>query len=126
MVTMGHNLCPGPPKTRVSYDKAMFWGASSSPYTKDTQQVYTPGHNWVPSPKGIEVKGKRMTCSIITVIYPVVGQSLLPRSNMGTFPDSLGMTSYTLAILFLALKTIVKKLFCIEIMIFHTFTLSEV
>jgi hypothetical protein len=33
---------------------------------------------------------------------------------MGTFPDSMGMTSYTLAILFLALKPIVKKLFSIE------------
>jgi hypothetical protein len=45
---------------------------------------------------------------------------------MGTIVDSLGMTSYTLAILFFALKTIVKKLLSIEIVIFHTFTLSEV
>jgi hypothetical protein len=35
------------------------------------------------------------------------------------------MTSDTLEILFLALKPIVKKLFSIEIVIFHTFTLSE-
>jgi hypothetical protein len=39
---------------------------------------------------------------------------------MGTFPDSLGMTSYTLAILLLALKPIVKKFFSLEIVIFHT------
>jgi hypothetical protein len=35
------------------------------------------------------------------------------------------MTSYTLAILFFALKPIVKKLLSIEILIFHTFALSE-
>jgi hypothetical protein len=34
---------------------------------------------------------------------------------MGTYPDSLGMTSYNMAILFFALKQIVKKLFSIEI-----------
>jgi hypothetical protein len=34
---------------------------------------------------------------------------------MSTIPDSLGMTSYTLSILFLALKPTVKKLFSIEI-----------
>jgi hypothetical protein len=36
---------------------------------------------------------------------------------MGTFQDSLGMTSYTLAILFFALKPKVKKLFSIEFVI---------
>jgi hypothetical protein len=35
------------------------------------------------------------------------------------------MISYTLAILFFALKPIVKKLLSIEIVIFHTFALSE-
>jgi hypothetical protein len=35
------------------------------------------------------------------------------------------MTSYNLAILFFALKPIVKKLLSIEIVIFHTFALSE-
>ena len=35
------------------------------------------------------------------------------------------MTSYTLAILFFALKPLVKKLLSIEIVIFHTFALSE-
>jgi hypothetical protein len=35
------------------------------------------------------------------------------------------MTSYTLAIQFFALKPIVKKLLSIEIVIFHTFALSE-
>jgi hypothetical protein len=39
---------------------------------------------------------------------------------MGTSPDSLGMTSYTLAILLLALIPIVKKLFSIEIVIYDT------
>jgi hypothetical protein len=34
------------------------------------------------------------------------------------------MTSYTLAILFFALKPIVKKLFSNEIVIFNNFTLS--
>jgi hypothetical protein len=46
-------------------------------------------------------------------------------SNIGTFLDSLSMTFYTLAILFFALKPIVKKIISIEIVIFHTFTLSE-
>jgi hypothetical protein len=44
---------------------------------------------------------------------------------MGTFPDFLGRTSYTMAILFFALKPKVKKLFSIEIVIFNTFALSE-
>jgi hypothetical protein len=44
---------------------------------------------------------------------------------MGTFPDSFGMTSYTLAILLFAIKPIVKKLLSIEIVIFHTHALSE-
>jgi hypothetical protein len=35
------------------------------------------------------------------------------------------MSSYTLAILFFALKPIVKKLLSIEIVLFHTFALSE-
>jgi hypothetical protein len=35
------------------------------------------------------------------------------------------MTSYTLAILFFVLKPRVKKLLSIEIVIFHTFVLSE-
>jgi hypothetical protein len=35
------------------------------------------------------------------------------------------MTSYTLAILFFAVKPIVKKLLSIEIVIFHTSALSE-
>jgi hypothetical protein len=35
------------------------------------------------------------------------------------------MTSYTLAILFYALKPIVKKLLSIENVIFHSFALSE-
>jgi hypothetical protein len=46
-------------------------------------------------------------------------------SNTSTFPDSLAMTSYTLAILFFALKPIVKKLLSIEIVIFNTFALWE-
>jgi hypothetical protein len=54
-----------------------------------------------------------------------LGLTLKYRSNMGTLPDSLGMTFYTLAILFFALKPIVKKLLSFEIMIFHTFALSE-
>jgi hypothetical protein len=45
---------------------------------------------------------------------------------MGTFPDSLGIISFTLAIQFYALKPIVKKLLSIEIVIFHTIALSEV
>jgi hypothetical protein len=48
------------------------------------------------------------------------------RSNTGTFPDSLGMTSYTLAILFFALKPILKKLLSIKIVIFHTSGIWEV
>jgi hypothetical protein len=44
---------------------------------------------------------------------------------MNGFLNSLGMISYTLAILFYALKPIVKKLLSIEIVIFHTFALSE-
>jgi hypothetical protein len=44
---------------------------------------------------------------------------------MGTFLDSLGMISHTLAILFFALKPKVKKLLSIEIVIFQTFALSE-
>jgi hypothetical protein len=52
-----------------------------------------------------------------------IGLTLKYRSNAITFPDSLGMTSYTLAILFFALKPIVNKLLSIEIVIFHTFTL---
>jgi hypothetical protein len=51
--------------------------------------------------------------------------NLTTGSNMGTFPDSFGMTSYTLAILYFALKPIVKKLLSIEIVIFHTTALSE-
>jgi hypothetical protein len=43
---------------------------------------------------------------------------------MGTFPDSIGMTSYTMAILFSALKPIVKML-SIEIVIFHTLQLIK-
>jgi hypothetical protein len=54
-----------------------------------------------------------------------LGLTLKYRSKMGTFPDSLGITSYTLAILFFALKPIVRKSFSIEIVIFHTVTLSE-
>jgi hypothetical protein len=51
---------------------------------------------------------------------------------MGTFLDSLGMTSYTQAMLFFALKPKlqvlpkVKKLFSIEIVIFHTCGILEV
>jgi hypothetical protein len=44
---------------------------------------------------------------------------------MNGFLNSLGMISYTLSILFFALKAIVKKLLSIEIVIFHTFALSE-
>jgi hypothetical protein len=44
---------------------------------------------------------------------------------MSTFPDSLGMTSYTLAILVFALKPIVKMLLSIEIVFFHNFELSD-
>jgi hypothetical protein len=60
--------------------------------------------------------------SILTLVWPWhIGQ----RSNMDSFPDSLGMTFYTLAILIFALNPIVEKLFSIEIVILHTFTLSK-
>jgi hypothetical protein len=60
--------------------------------------------------------------TIVTLVWPWnIGQ----RTNISTFPDSLGMTSYTLAILFFALKPIVKKLLSIEIVIFYIFALSE-
>jgi hypothetical protein len=35
------------------------------------------------------------------------------------------MTSYTIAIVFFALKPLAKKLLSIEIVIFHTFAFSE-
>jgi hypothetical protein len=57
---------------------------------------------------------------IVTLVWP---WNIGLRSNMGTFLDSLGMTFYTLAILLLALKPIVNKLFSLEIVIFHTCTL---
>jgi DNA-directed RNA polymerase subunit N (RpoN/RPB10) len=40
---------------------------------------------------------------------------------MGTILESLGLTSYTCATLFFALKSKVKKLLSFDIVIFHTF-----
>jgi hypothetical protein len=48
--------------------------------------------------------------SIVILVWPWnIGQ----RSNTCIFPDSLGMTSFTLAILFFALKPMEKNLFSI-------------
>jgi hypothetical protein len=48
----------------------------------------------------------------------VWSRNLGQRSNLKTCLNSLGMTSYTLSILFFALKLKVKKLLSIEIVIF--------
>jgi hypothetical protein len=45
---------------------------------------------------------------------------------MTGFLISLGMTSYTLSILFFALKPIVKNLLSIKIVIFHIYTLGSI
>jgi hypothetical protein len=48
------------------------------------------------------------------------------KSNMKGFWISLGMISYTLSILFCALKPIVKKLLNIETVVFHICTLRSI
>jgi hypothetical protein len=48
------------------------------------------------------------------------------RLNLKTFVNSLGMISYTLSILIFAIKPIVKKLFSIEIIIFHICTFGSI
>jgi hypothetical protein len=48
------------------------------------------------------------------------------RSNINRFSNSLANSSYTLSILFSAIKPIVKKLLSIKIVIFHICTLSSI